>query len=187
MGIAAAAGLILEVPLYFVYSGPPRVSPPGVARQYSRTLGKVGNCQIGVSVRAASDTASCPLSWRLFLPQIWDSPEAADRRAHCRIPDGERHRPKWRLGGGVAARNWAIAAAVTPCGARRRCAVPERVGRGCSWPETLRGSGRTGDHPSNEGVSKDPSHGAWHRPRHSYRRPAFPPPSPVTASQKSRF
>ncbi|MFG2215169.1 transposase, partial [Streptomyces sp. NPDC048685] len=44
------------------------VSSPGVARQYSGTLGKVGNCQIGVSVHAASDTASCPLSWRLFLP-----------------------------------------------------------------------------------------------------------------------
>ncbi|MES9560405.1 MULTISPECIES: IS701 family transposase [unclassified Streptomyces] len=73
------------------------VSSPGVARQYSGTLGKVGNCQIGVSVHAASDTASCPLSWRLFLPQSWDSPEAADRRAHCRIPDEERHRPKWQL------------------------------------------------------------------------------------------
>ncbi|MGW7691259.1 IS701 family transposase, partial [Streptomyces asiaticus] len=44
------------------------IASPGVARQYSGTLGKVGNCQIGVSVHAASDTASCPLSWRLFLP-----------------------------------------------------------------------------------------------------------------------
>ncbi len=31
----------------------------GVARQYSGTLGKVGNCQIGVSVSAASEAASC--------------------------------------------------------------------------------------------------------------------------------
>lgn len=73
------------------------VSSPGVARQYSGTLGKVGNCQIGVSVHAASDTASCPLSWRLFLPRSWDGPEAVSRRARCRIPDGEHHRPKWRL------------------------------------------------------------------------------------------
>ena len=51
----------------------------GVARQYSGTLGKVGNCQIGVSVSAASEAASCPLTWRLFLPA------------------GERHREKWRL------------------------------------------------------------------------------------------
>ena len=42
---------------------------PGVARQYSGTLGKVGNCQIGVSVHAVTDTASCPLDWRLFLPE----------------------------------------------------------------------------------------------------------------------
>lgn len=72
-------------------------SSPGVARQYSATLGKVGNCQIGVSVHAASDTASCPLSWRLFLPGSWDGAGAADRRARCGVPESERHRPKWQL------------------------------------------------------------------------------------------
>jgi FOG: Transposase len=45
---------------------------PCVARQYSGTLGKVGNCQIAVSVHAASDTASTPLDWRLYVPQRWD-------------------------------------------------------------------------------------------------------------------
>ena len=45
---------------------------PCVARQYSGTLGKVGNCQIGVSVHAATDAASCPLDWRLFVPETWD-------------------------------------------------------------------------------------------------------------------
>ncbi|MFB6783069.1 transposase [Streptomyces sp. NPDC056352] len=39
-------------------------SSPGVARQHSGTLGKVGNRQTGVGVHAPSDTASCPLSWR---------------------------------------------------------------------------------------------------------------------------
>lgn len=73
------------------------ISSPGVARQYSGTLGKVGNCQIGVSVHAASDTASCPVSWRLFLPESWDVPEAVGRRNRCRIPDDEHHRPKWQL------------------------------------------------------------------------------------------
>ncbi|MCY1141466.1 transposase [Actinoplanes sp. Pm04-4] len=43
-----------------------------VARQYSGTLGKVGNCQIAVSVHAATDTASAVLDWRLFVPESWD-------------------------------------------------------------------------------------------------------------------
>ncbi len=78
---------------------------PGVARQYCGTLGKVANCQIGVSVHAVTDTASCPLGWRLFLPASWDHhaideakrAEVAARRARCGIPEGERHRPKWAL------------------------------------------------------------------------------------------
>lgn len=49
---------------------------PGVARQYSGTLGKVANCPIGVSVHAVTDTASCPLDWRLFLPESWDATKA---------------------------------------------------------------------------------------------------------------
>ncbi|SHN76896.1 SRSO17 transposase [Geodermatophilus obscurus] len=79
---------------------------PGVARQYSGTLGKVGNCQVGVSICAVTDAASCPLDWRLFLPERWDdacaaSPEAAaairDRRERAGIPAEARHRQKWRL------------------------------------------------------------------------------------------
>jgi len=79
---------------------------PGVARQYSGTLGKVGNCQIGVSICAVTDAASCPLNWRLFVPERWDdacaaTPEAAAairvRRERAGFPDDVRHRPKWRL------------------------------------------------------------------------------------------
>jgi SRSO17 transposase len=79
---------------------------PGVARQYSGTLGKVGNCQIGVSICAVTDAASCPLNWRLFLPERWDdtqaaTPEAAAtiqaRRERAGIPADVRHREKWRL------------------------------------------------------------------------------------------
>src|SRR3954449_5066796 len=82
------------------------VASPGVARQYSGTLGKVGNCQIGVSICAVTDAASCPLSWRLFLPTSWDdagaaTPEAAAviaaRRARPDIPDSTRHHAKWQL------------------------------------------------------------------------------------------
>ena len=34
---------------------------PGVKRQYSGTLGKIGNCQIGVSVHAVGKTGTVPL------------------------------------------------------------------------------------------------------------------------------
>src|SRR4051794_5233079 len=79
---------------------------PGVARMYSGTLGKVGNCQVGVSVHAVTDWASAAIDWRLFLPESWDDTMANDaeaaeeirrRRARCRIPDDARHREKWRL------------------------------------------------------------------------------------------
>ncbi len=79
------------------------IASPGVARQYSGTLGKVGNCQVGVSVHAVTDAASCPLNWRLFLPASWDPAQAADDEAaeqvsaRRAIPDGEHHRPKWQL------------------------------------------------------------------------------------------
>lgn len=71
----------------------------GVARQYSGALGKVGNCQIGVSVNACSDEASCPLDWRLFLPEEWgeDSEFNRDRRAKAKLPADVQHVEKWRL------------------------------------------------------------------------------------------
>jgi SRSO17 transposase len=58
----------------------------GVGRQYSGTLGRVDNCQVGVSVNAATDRASCPLSWRIFLPAAWDDDH--ERRAKAHVPDG---------------------------------------------------------------------------------------------------
>src|SRR3954451_11360166 len=83
---------------------------PGVGRQYSGTLGKAGHRQVGVPISAATDVASCPLNWRLFLPERWDdacatSPEAAavarHRRARAGIPVEQRHREKWRLALGM--------------------------------------------------------------------------------------
>jgi SRSO17 transposase len=67
----------------------------GVAPQYCGALGKVANCQVGVSVHAVTDQASCPLDWRLFLPESWDADAERRRKAH--VPDRERHRPKWQL------------------------------------------------------------------------------------------
>jgi SRSO17 transposase len=79
---------------------------PCVARQYSGTLGKIGNCQVGVSVHLAGERASCAADWRLFCPESWDDQAlddpvaaagAAARRQRADIPDEVRHREKWRL------------------------------------------------------------------------------------------
>ena len=43
----------------------------GVARQYCGALGKVANCQVAVSLHWSTCEASCPLAWRLYLPQSW--------------------------------------------------------------------------------------------------------------------
>jgi SRSO17 transposase len=69
----------------------------GVQGQYSGTLGKTANCQLGVSVNAVTEQASCPLDWRLFLPERWDQEAMAARRAACHLPEGVHHRPKWQL------------------------------------------------------------------------------------------
>jgi SRSO17 transposase len=67
----------------------------GVQRQYCGTLGKTANCQLGVSVNAVTEQASCPLDWRLFLPDSWEGDTT--RRAACHVPERVRHRPKWQL------------------------------------------------------------------------------------------
>ncbi|MFD9420873.1 IS701 family transposase [Streptomyces goshikiensis] len=67
----------------------------GVAPQYCGALGKRANCQVAVSVHAATDTASCPLQWRLFLPRSWEAD--GDRRTSTRVPSEVTHREKWRL------------------------------------------------------------------------------------------
>ncbi|MFI6588650.1 IS701 family transposase [Embleya sp. NPDC050493] len=66
-----------------------------VAPQYCGALGKQANCQVAVSVHAVSDTASCPLQWRLFLPPEWDTD--MERRLRTGVPDAVRHREKWQL------------------------------------------------------------------------------------------
>src|SRR5712692_6596174 len=67
---------------------------PCVARQYSGTLGKTGNCQIAVSVHLVNEQAS------------WDYAALADpvaaarvryRRGRARIFNEVRHTEKWRL------------------------------------------------------------------------------------------
>ncbi|MFF8717292.1 transposase [Streptomyces sp. NPDC015184] len=70
-----------------------------MARQHCKALGKRSNCQITVSVHTATDTASCPLEWELFLPGEWADDGRRHRRAE--VPDKVRHAPKRQLALGL--------------------------------------------------------------------------------------
>jgi len=76
---------------------------PGVQRQYSGTLGKTGNCQIGVSVTVASRTMHLPIDMDLYLPTSWTDNRSRCRAAH--IPDDLGFRPKWRIALDLIERN----------------------------------------------------------------------------------
>src|ERR1039457_3534169 len=69
---------------------------PGVKRQYSGTLGKIGNCQIGVSVHAVGAKGTVPLGWALYLPEEWC--EDPERRAAAKVPDEVVFKTKPELG-----------------------------------------------------------------------------------------
>lgn len=69
---------------------------PGVKRQYSGTLGKTGNCQIGVSVHAVGRRGTVPLGWELYLPEDWCQDRQRQRKA--KIPDEVAFKTKPQLG-----------------------------------------------------------------------------------------
>jgi SRSO17 transposase len=60
----------------------------GVARQYSGTLGKVGNCQVVVSWQYADACFAWPVTARLYLPKSWTEDAARCARAH--VPEEHR-------------------------------------------------------------------------------------------------
>jgi SRSO17 transposase len=81
---------------------------PGVKRQYSGTLGKIGNCQVTVSVHAVGARGSQPLGWALYLPGEWcaDRP----RRRKAKVPDEIAFQTKPQLAGALCAQaaGWEI-------------------------------------------------------------------------------
>ena len=74
----------------------------GVARQYSGTLGKVGNCQVGVFLAYVSAQGHALVDKALYLPKGW----TADRQ-RCRaagVPEEIGYQPKAELGLGLLRR-----------------------------------------------------------------------------------
>lgn len=67
----------------------------GVQRQYTGTAGKIDNCQIGVSLVAATSRWQTPLDFELYLPETWV--EDSKRRQRAKIPDDMAFRTKEEL------------------------------------------------------------------------------------------
>ena len=57
----------------------------GVARQYCGQLGKRDNCQVAVTLSVATEQASLPVAYRLYLPEAWAGDPA--RRAMAGVPE----------------------------------------------------------------------------------------------------
>src|ERR1039457_1477560 len=75
---------------------------PGVKRQYSGTLGKIGNCQITVSVHAVGGNGTVPLDRALYLPEEWC--EDLERRRKAKIPDDVQFKTTTQLAAGMIER-----------------------------------------------------------------------------------
>jgi SRSO17 transposase len=84
---------------------------PGVKRQYSGTLGKIGSCQVGVSVHAVGAKGTVPLGWALYLPEEWC--QDSERRRKAKIPGEIGFKTKPELGRELIERagGWDIARA----------------------------------------------------------------------------
>ena len=67
----------------------------GVARQYCGRLGKQDNCQVAVSLSVASEWASMPVAYRLYLPEEWA--KDAKRRKKAGVPKEVRFQKKWEI------------------------------------------------------------------------------------------
>lgn len=119
----------------------------GVARQYCGALGKRANCQVAVSVHAATDTASCPLDWQLYLPQEWTADPDRCRRAG--IPDGTVHQEKWRLALGLldSVTEWGLRAPVVVADAGYGVSTPLPSRPSGAGPVLRAGTDREGSRP----------------------------------------
>jgi len=67
----------------------------GVARQYCGQLGKQDNCQVAVSVSLATEAASLPVAYRLYLPKEWAQDRA--RRREAGVPPKVRFATKGQI------------------------------------------------------------------------------------------
>lgn len=81
----------------------------GVARQYSGTLGRTANCQVGVSLHLAGELGSACMGMRLYLPEEWTRDRERCRTAG--VPDDVVFLRKWEIALGLLddATRWGMA------------------------------------------------------------------------------
>jgi SRSO17 transposase len=92
----------------------------GVSRQYSGTLGKIGNCQIVVTSEYIADEPrrSDPLHWpvsgQLYLPERWAADDT--RRSRCHVPEAVAFQTKLELAVALIdrARTWGSPFTMSP-------------------------------------------------------------------------
>ena len=73
----------------------------GVTRQYCGSLGKVENCQSGVFVGYSSKKGYGLLTGQLYLPEIWFSPQYAQRRKDNWVPEDLTFQTKLQIALGL--------------------------------------------------------------------------------------
>lgn len=67
----------------------------GVARQYSGTLARIGNCQVATSLHLSGEQGSACIGMRLYLPETW-----TDDRSRCDkagVPKDVVFKKKWEI------------------------------------------------------------------------------------------
>jgi SRSO17 transposase len=148
----------------------------GVGRQYSGTLGKRENCQVGVFLSyAVPETYYTLLDRRLYLQKEWFTPEWAEHRARAHLPDNVVFRTKGQLAlemlDGAIARgvphSWVnmdsgygeapwFLDALNSSGERYAAAVPETTRVWTERPATCvpKRKGRRGPHPVKRRLAK---------------------------------
>src|SRR4051812_30084712 len=94
----------------------------GVARQYSGTLGKTGNCQVAVACHYAERTLAWPVAARLYLPRHWAGDDARREKAGVPAEAAFRTKPEIALDLLDRAREW---------GVRWACVTAD-----CDWGDT---------------------------------------------------
>jgi SRSO17 transposase len=136
----------------------------GVTRQYSGTLGKVGNCQVAVSLHFATDDAAVPLDFALYLPEEWlEEP----RRSEAGIPESVTFQPKWALALALIDRaiSWDVPKGVVTADAGYGNTTEFRAGlaeRGLSYAVGIQGSTAVWE---GQGATVAPPKGQRGRPR----------------------